>query len=100
MSWVADVLVLLNTPLLLEYTSYSMMTPLGSEGGLHEMVSCIPLLRWLTDQSQTLDQELYRNTLTFTLHATIHSPSCSVSTVRAILYGPVPPALIAATWTE
>ena len=40
MSCVADVLVQLNTPLLLEHTSYTMMAPLGSEGGLHEMVSC------------------------------------------------------------
>ena len=50
-SCVADVLVKLNTPLLLEYTSYAMMTPLGSEGGLHEMVSCTA--SWVADRSDT-----------------------------------------------
>ena len=38
---VADVLVQLNTPLLLVHTSYAMMTPFGSEGGVHETVTDI-----------------------------------------------------------
>ena len=74
-----------------------MTTPLGSEGAVHEIVS------WTTpgmaDRPETGPGTAC--IVTHTNKATVHySLSCSVSTVRAVLYGPVPSALTAATCTE
>ena len=70
------------------------MTPLGSEGALQEILS------WTTpgmaDRSDTGPGTAC--ILTLLLH--LYSLSCSVSTVRAVLYGPIPSALTAATCTE
>ena len=80
-----------------------MMTPLGSEGGLHEMVSCTT--PGVADRLDTgpgaVEDTNTENCMGHTGMEYFHLPSCSVSTVRAgELYGPVPPSLIAATCTK
>ena len=82
MSCVADVLVLL--PLLLEHTSHAMMTPLGSEGGLHEMVSCItPRVADKLDTGPGTVQEHINTHIecnhSLTILQCLHSESCTAT---------------------
>ena len=76
-----------------------MMTPLGSEGGLHEMVSCTA--PGVADRSDTgpgtVVYKLMHSYVCIQSTCT-RSPSCSVTTVNSLsAYGPVPLTLIAAT---
>ena len=73
-----------------------MMTPLDSEGGLHEIVSCTT--PGVADRSDTGPGTVAYKMYVYEIYNQHSSPSCSVITVSsAYAYGPVPLALIAAT---
>ena len=83
-----------------------MMTPFGSEGGLQKIWSC--KTSGIADKPEIGTGTVYTYMRIYNYYVCncpktqhhCHSPSCSVSTVSSVLYGPVPLSLTAATCTE